>query len=217
MATLKTEDRDLGLTQGELNKLRKMGKIPAVVYGKGRNPSTPIFVNLVEFMKIYHDTGKIMEMNVGGSTEMVNAKVIDRSPMGNFQHINFHQLKRGQKTQVKVPVHADGEAKGVKEGGVLSIVHEVLVIEAKPKDIPESIHVDVSELAIGDTLTAGQIKLAAGLELVDDPEMAVISIQAPQKEEPEPEAAAAEGEEAPAAEAAPAEAAAEGEAEKKSE
>ncbi len=181
MTTLKTETRELGLSSGDLNKFRKQGRIPAVVYGKDLSPSKSVWVNQIDFMKAYHDTGKIMEMSVDGKTEMVNAKVIDRGPMGTLMHINFHQLKRGQKTMVKVPLHADGEAKGVKNGGILSWSHETIQIEGVPKDIPESIHVDISALEIGATLHASEIKLPKGLTLVDDAEMAILSIQAPSK------------------------------------
>ena len=184
MATLMTENRDLNFSRGELKALRKKGKIPAVVYGKevGKQSKT-IFVNLIDFMKVYQESGKIMEMKLDGQVEMVNAKLIDRGPMGVFQHINFHQLKRGQKTQVKVPVHTEGESKGVKNGGILSLIQETILVEAKPKDIPESIHVDISDLGIGDVLLAGQIKLASGLELVTEADTQVLAIQPPQKEE----------------------------------
>lgn len=181
MTTLKTETRELGLSSGELNRFRKQGRIPAVVYGKGLSESKSVWVNQVDFMKVYHETGKIMEMSVDGKTEMVNAKVLDRGPMGSLMHVNFHQLKRGQKTMVRVPLHSEGEAKGVKDGGILSWSHETIQLEGVPKDIPESITIDISALEIGGVIHASDIKLAKGLTLMDEGEMTILSIQAPSK------------------------------------
>lgn len=203
MATLQTEARELSFSKGELNKFRKAGRIPAVVFGKEVGESKPIFVNLIEFLKIYNEGGKVMEMKIDGAVEMVNAKVIDRTPFGGYAHINFLQLKRGQKTQVKVAITAEGESKGVKAGGILQFSHDKVTVEAVPKDIPDTIHLDVTELEIGDSVTASQLNLPAGVELVDEPDMSILSIQAPQKAEEEPAAEAAEGAEGEAAAAAP--------------
>lgn len=213
MATLQIEKRELGLSKGTLNKHRQKGQIPAVVYGKDLDNSVSVWINQIDFMKIYQDSGKIMEMKLDSGVEMVNAKVLDRGPMGRLMHVNFHKLVRGQKTQVKIPLNAEGEAKGVKDGGILSWSNDKLVVEGVPKDIPESVTFDVSEMEIGSVLHAKDIKLPAGITLVDEADMDIVSVQAPSKAEPEEEAAAegdadaaAEGgAEAPAAEAAPAE------------
>lgn len=204
MSDLETKTRKLGHSRGDLNKWRKEGYIPAVVYGKDLPESLPIWVGINTFMKTYETTGKIMEISVDGKVEMVNAKVLDRDPMGKLQHVNFHKLVRGQKTQVKVPLHSEGEAKGVKDGGILSWGHDKIVLEALPKDIPESITIDVTTMEIGDVLHAKDIKLPKGLTLVDEGDLDIITIQAPSKAEPTEETeASAEGDsaEAPAAEA----------------
>ena len=211
MSDLKTETRKLGQSKGDLNKKRRDGYIPGIVYGKDMNQSMPIWVGVNTFMKAYQSKGKIMEISLDGKIEMVNAKVLDRDPMGNLQHINFHKLVRGQKTQVKIPLNSEGEAKGVKDGGILSWGHDKIVVEGVPKDIPESLTVDVTALDIGDVLHAKDLKLPKGITLVDDGDLDIITIQAPSKAEPEEEAAAAEGEGAEAAPEAAAEAAPAGE------
>ena len=214
MSDLETKTRELGHSKGDLNKWRKEGFIPGVVYGKDLDQSMPIWVGINTFMSAYQTTGKIMEIKLDGKVEMVNAKKLDRDPMGKLIHVNFHKLVRGQKTQVKIPLNSEGEAKGVQDGGILSWSNDKIVVEGVPKDIPESISIDVTALEIGSALHAKDIKLPKGITLVDDEDMDIISIQAPSMAEPEETEASegeAEGEAAAAPEASAEEGSSEGE------
>jgi len=183
MGSLASEKRELGCSKGQLNKWRKDGRIPAVVFGKTRKESVPLFVNWLQFNKMYHSTGKVFELEVDGKTELVNTKSVETDNLGKAVHISFHQLNRGEKVSVQVPVRVVGIAAGVKLGGIIQVTESEITVKGLPKDLPEHIDVDVASLEIHQHLTAGQIKLPKGLVLDQDASHNVIVCQAPQKEE----------------------------------
>lgn len=201
---LECEVRETKFSGGELNKFRKGGKIPGVIFGKGMD-SVTVFVNLIEFNNMYAKNGKIFEVNFGGQKETVNAKVIDTTPLGRVNHISFHKLTKGEKTTVKIPVSIEGDAIGAKVGGIIQQLEDTIQITALPKDLPESIVVDVTALEIGQGLTVGQLNLSSKFEVDElDLERMIVNCQAPQKaaEEiaSEDSEASAQGDSAPAAE-----------------
>lgn len=202
MSFLQASQRQGSWSKGEFKNFRKEGKIPAVVYGKGME-STSLWVNWLEFQKCYKEHGKVFEMQFDGWKETVNTKQIDTDNMGRVTHISFHKLAKGQKTSVKVPVTLEGDSIGAKAGGVIQQVLETINVTAFPKDIPESIHVDITAVQIGEHLTVGQLRLPPGLE-VDEVEAQrnVVVCQAPKQQvEEEVSAQASTESEAPAAEA----------------
>lgn len=204
MGSLSSENRELGFSKGQMNKFRKQGRIPAVVFGKNRDQSWPIFVNWVAFQKCLSSEGKVFQLEVNGNVELVNAKVVDLTPMGQPQHISFHQLVRGEASVFKVPVNLVGESVGEKAGGVIQAVESQISVKGMPKNIPENVELDISSLEIGQNLTAGDLKLPTGLELAQEADLNLVVCQAPKQEEAEEEVALApEGEalEAPVAEA----------------
>ncbi len=205
-SVLNAENRELNLSRGELNKRRKAGQVPAVVFGK-EIESIPVFVDLLTFQRVYADQGKIFELNVSGTTHMVNTKKIEMNIFGNLvNHINFHKLKAGQTTTVNIPVSLVGESKGDKAGGIISTNLEVLPVTGLPKDMPEKIEIDITELEIDGKITIGEIKLAGKLTIEGEAEAIVVSCAAPKVKEEAPAGdAASEGGDAPAAEAAPVE------------
>jgi large subunit ribosomal protein L25 len=202
---LQAEKRELTHSQGELNKFRKNGKIPANIFGKDIEP-LPVFVNLVDFKKVYADSGKVFELEVAGKKYLTNAKTIDKSSVSHdVIHIAFHNLVRGQATTVAVSIHTIGEAPGSKAGGVVTLLHEMVKITGAPTKLPESLQIDISELELDGTLTCSQIKLPEGVTLEDDADETLVTCKASKivEEEPVP-AAAAEGEAAEGEAAAPA-------------
>lgn len=199
---LQCEVRDLKFSGGELNRFRKAGKIPGVIFGKGMD-SVPVFVNLIEFKNTYQKNGKIFEVNFGGQKETVNAKVIDTTPLGRVNHISFHKLTKGEKTTVNIPVTIEGDSIGAKAGGIVQQLADTIQMTALPKDLPESIVVDVTALEIGQGLTVSQLNLSSKFE-IDESEAAktVVNCQAPQKQEEAAPEIEAESGDAPAADAA---------------
>ncbi|RLD13409.1 MAG: 50S ribosomal protein L25, partial [Caldiserica bacterium] len=116
-------------------------------------------------------------------------------------HADFYSVSLEKPIYAKIPVHLVGEARGVKEGGVLyQVLHEI-EIEAKPLDLPSVIEVDVTELEIGDSVHVGDIKIEGDVKVITPPEETVVTVSEPEKVvEAAPAEEELEEEEAPAEE-----------------
>jgi large subunit ribosomal protein L25 len=199
--------------KGVARKLRVAGRIPGVLYGRGRE-ARPLTVDPRALERVLHESGAgmntLVELRVGGDAMTVLVKEIQRDPVrGSYLHADFFALDLTQKVDVQVPIHFVGKAHGVEMGGVVDHPLRELELECLPRAIPEFIEVDVSHLDIGDSIHVRELTLPEGVELKTDPELAVAICNAPRAEEeleaaPEEEAAAA-------AEVAPAEGAEESE------
>jgi large subunit ribosomal protein L25 len=201
-------------------RLRKQGFIPGVLYGKGKG-SYAIFVPERELRRVLTGAGglhAILDVVLEGqaTTHASILKDYQQDPIrGHISHIDLQEVRLDQPIQASVTVQLIGEPAGVKEGGVLSQVQREINVEALPMEIPEHIDLDVTGMAIGDSLRLADLAPIEGVTYLDDPEETVLaSVGLPAREiEPEPEEPAegeelAEGEEAPEG----AEGAAEGEA-----
>jgi large subunit ribosomal protein L25 len=201
-------------------RLRKQGFIPGVLYGKGKG-SYAIYVPERELRRVLTGAGglhAILDVVLEGqaTTHASILKDYQQDPIrGHISHIDLQEVRLDQPIQASVTVQLVGEPAGVKEGGVLSQVQREINVEALPMEIPEHIDLDVTGMAIGDTLRLVDLAPVEGVTYLDDPEETVLaSVGLPAREiEPEPEEPAegeelAEGEEAPEG----AEGAAEGEA-----
>jgi large subunit ribosomal protein L25 len=150
---------------------------------------------------------------------------VQRHPFKNaIVHIDFQRVEENEKIRISIPLHFTGAAvsPGVKtQGGIVSHMRTETEVSCLPKDLPEFIEVDISGLSLNESIHLSQLKIPAGVTLVDlvKDDAAVVAIHSPRAEEPEPTAAAAAGAapaEGAAAGAAPA-AAAGGDAAKKAE
>jgi large subunit ribosomal protein L25 len=199
--------------KGAARRLRASGRVPAVLYGHGANPQH-LSVDARQFgQALRTDAGVnvLMELEVGGDRHLVLAKEIQRHPVkGSLIHVDFIQVRRGEKVHVSVPVHLVGEAPGVREGGIADQDLYQVNVEAEVTNVPEAVDADVSGLNIGDVLRVGDLKAPGGAVILDDPEASVVSVVAPAVEA-EPEAELEEGAEGAEGEAAAAEEAVEGE------
>ena len=103
---------------------------------------------------------------------------------GYLTHIDLHEVRLDQPIQASVSVHLTGGelAPGVKEGGVMSQPLREIQVEALPLEVPEHIDLDVSSMAMGDTLRIGDIAVPEGVTLLDDPETVVATVTAPTRE-----------------------------------
>lgn len=154
MLQLNTEARTI--FGKKLKNSKKEGKIPAVVYGKGKE-SKPLFVNLNEFKKIWKniEESTIVKLK-GGSNDDVLVYDTEKDPVrGEFIHVDFYALDVDKPITAEVKIVYEGVSPAVKEkGGVLVKVLHTLEIEALPKDFPHEIKIDVSKLVnIGDRIT----------------------------------------------------------------
>jgi large subunit ribosomal protein L25 len=145
----------------------------------------------------------LIQLEVGRARHLALAKEIQRHPVkGSLIHVDFIEVRRGEKVHVSVPVHLVGEAPGVREGGIADQDLYQVNVEAEVTAVPEVVEADVSGLGIGDVLRVADLKAPNGAVILDDPEAPVVSVVAPTVEaEPEAE----EAEEAEGAEAAEAE------------
>ncbi len=190
MPTLEVKTRD---TKENLAKMRQDGFVPAVFYGK-KEQSTPVSVTLKSLKKIWKEAGESTVITLSGDFGEHDALIhdVDVDPLtGNIRHADFYVIEKGKKLRVHVPVEFDGLAPAVKDlGGILvKVLHEV-EIEAMPKDLPHELHADVSVITDFDVhVTAGQIVLPTGVELITDSEE-IIAMVAKPKEEKEEEAPA---------------------------
>jgi large subunit ribosomal protein L25 len=188
--------------KNEARRTRGEGRIPAVVYGAGRD-TVPITVNARDLSDAFRGgagENAIFLLKLQGSDQSRHAMIRDlqRDPLSRRTlHLDFVRVLMDTKIRVHVPVEVVGIAKGVKtDGGILDFVTREIEIECLPGNIPEQLPVDVSELAIGDALRVSDIPAPEGVEVVDDAEKVVIHIVHPTHEEvvaaPEAVEAAAE-------------------------
>ncbi len=178
-------------------RLRKAGRIPAVIYGPGKEPLA-VSVKPEEVRAILHsETGRntIFTVSVDGS-ENNNAMLKDYQldPVrGELIHADFLQIAMDRALQLTVNVEIVGEAEGVKIGGVLDFVTRSVEVECLPSDIPESIKVDVTHLKVNDCIRVKDIQVPPKISIVTDPEVVIATVIPPVKEvapvEAAPEAA----------------------------
>jgi large subunit ribosomal protein L25 len=196
--------------KGAARRLRASGRVPAVLYGHGTKPQH-LSVDARQFgQALRTDAGVnvLISLEVGRDQHLALAKEIQRHPVkGNLIHVDFIQVRRGEKVHVQVPVHLVGEAPGAREGGILDQDLYQLNVEAEVTAVPEAVEADVSGLGIGEVLRVADLKAPDGAAILDDSEASVVSVVAPTVEaEPEAEEAevgeAAEGAEAAAPEGA---------------
>jgi large subunit ribosomal protein L25 len=193
---LAAEPRD-GKGKGPARRARAEGRVPAVLYGHGMDPQH-LSVDARDFnfaMRTDAGSNVLLSLEVKGKKHLALAKEVQRHAIrGDYLHIDFLAVRRGEKVTVQVPVHLTGEAPGVREGGVADQDIYTLNVEAEVTAVPESIEADISALNIGDVLRVSDLTAPSGVTILDDPEASVLSVVAPTVEA-EPETEAAEGEE----------------------
>ena len=187
-------------------QIRKQGAVPGVVY-KGGDKGFNVQVDSKELWKAMHtEAGEnaIITMDIGGgkknTEKTVMIKEIQQNPVNDkFIHVDFQEISLSEKLKVKVPVAVKGEAPGVKEdGGVFNLVLWEIEVECLPTAIPEHIDVHVENMRINESIHVRDLLKIEGVEFVEDPEQAVVSVTPPKaEEEAAPAEAAAEGAEEP--------------------
>jgi len=178
-------------------RLRVAGMIPAVMYGRGREP-VPVAVDPASVRSILtSESGRntIFSVKLAGA-EQSNAMVKDYqlNPVrGNLIHADFLEIAMDRLLTVTVNIEVVGEPEGAKLGGVTEFVTRSVEVECLPADIPDSIKVDVSPLKINDYIRVKNLPADPKVKILTDPEVVVVTITPPAKEEiPAPVEAAAE-------------------------
>ncbi len=207
--------------KGASRRLRRAGQAPAIMYGGGQPPQALALEHrkLIQLLDNERFYSTILNVQLDGKSQMAVLRDVQRHPAKNvILHMDLQRVIETETLRMQVPLHFTGEAvaPGVKtQGGIVS--HQVSQVEVMclPKDLPEFIEVDVSEMSLGQTLHFSDLKLPEGIELVElthGRDAPVVSIHSPRAEEAEatPAADAAAPVEGAAAPAADAPAAAEG-------
>jgi large subunit ribosomal protein L25 len=172
-------------------RLRKSGQVPGVVYGAPDGSCINFAVDQRELRRVLVGAGALIDLNVEGDKRPVILKDMQLHPVrGDLVHVDFVQVRLDEKIQTTVALHVEGgeESPGVKEGGVLEVPTHTLNIEALPTAIPDAITVDVSHLAMQETMHLSSVTAPEGVVFLDDPEETIIAtIVIPSEEPAEPE------------------------------
>lgn len=200
-----------GTGRSASRRLRKAEKIPAILYGKHTNPET-LAVAATEFVKLLKEiSGRaaLIELKRDtGASALSFLQEVQRDPITDkYLHLDLQEVKENEKMVISVTVRVTGEAYGVKtEGGILDIATKRLRIRTLPKDLPDFIEIDVTELKMGESIHVSGLKAIPGVEFLDAPGQPVVLCVAPPEEEvaavaatPAEGAAPAAGAAAPAA------------------
>ena len=186
----------------DARRLRADGKIPAVVYGHGMDPIS-VSVDRRELRQALSGAAgmnTILDLTVDGTVYPSLIKDIQRHPVKrNVQHIDFIQVNLNEEIVVSIPIHLEGEAKDVSaNGGLVDLSMQELQVRTTPRNIPDSVVIDVSEMTMDTVIRVEDIALPSGVAAeadADAPVVTVLTMRTPvlDAEEEAAEAAAAEG------------------------
>lgn len=184
--------------KGAARKLRQAGNIPAVIYGHGREPQS-LTTNARETERLIKSiavSSTVIELVIDGKTSRTLIREIQRHPFKRtILHIDFQELVAGETVAVKCPIVYVGTPEGVRlEGGILDQIMHELSIEVDPANIPNHIDVDISGVKLGKSLHVADLKLPAGIKVLDDAGATVCVVQPPKVHEEAPADGAAEPE-----------------------
>ncbi len=190
-----------GIGRTAVNKLRRQGLVPAVIYG-GQDPSLPLSVEAREFNTLLSHLASehvLVDLEITDGEKSSNRlaliqEVKHHTLKRHVMHVDFHAVKSDTKIHAEIPVETVGEPNGVKNfGGLLEIAIHNIEIQCFPKDLPEKIVIDVTDLNVGDAVHVRDITFPEGVTATAAPDLTVIRVAAPKVE------SAAAAEVAPAA------------------
>ncbi|MFC3686887.1 50S ribosomal protein L25/general stress protein Ctc [Aquipuribacter hungaricus] len=159
--------------KGAARRLRRADKVPAVVYGHGE---APIHLSLPghQTMLALKHRNTVLSLDVDGAEHLALAKFVQRDPIrGTIEHVDFVTVRRGEKIQVDISVLTTGDP---QTGTVVTVGVQSIAVLADAMDLPESVHVDVTDAEAGFHVLVGQLELPAGVELVTDPELVAVAV-----------------------------------------
>lgn len=177
--------------KGFARRARKAGLIPTVIYANGFEP-VHINVNRIEFTKIVrnHGVNAVVSVNIEGEKQLAMIKHVDQNVLTwEIDHADLLAIKKGETVEVEVPVVAEGTP---GPGTMVMQETDTIRILADVMSIPEEITISIEGKTVGEQITAADIELPAGAELVDEPELLMINFVAPEDNEAEADEAAAE-------------------------
>ena len=201
-STLEAQPRTPG-TKNDARRVRREGKVPAVVYGAGKD-AVPVSVDPRQVSRILHsETGHNTVFDLAVDGERTKVMIVDwqYEPIkGSLLHIDLKRIAMDKKLTVKVPIELVGEPAGVKQqGGILEQISREVEVECLPGDIPNEIQLDVSQLVFGTVLRVIDLPEDDKIKFLTDPDQPVAHVITVKEEEaPTADAVAGEAAAAPA-------------------
>lgn len=189
---------DIRTTFGKkIKPLRKLGKVPAVVYGKHLKTPVSVLLDKNAFLKAYKASGTSTAITLTGEKlkELVLVADVQLDPVGDFVlHVDFHAVKSDEKVTADVPVVLIGSSSVEKNGeGRVQIILPTIEVEAFPQDLPHNIEIDVSTLEhVHDVVFVKELKFSSKVEVLTDGEQAVVTVVGLSEEEVSNEAPSAD-------------------------
>ncbi len=181
-----TVSRREELGKERVKKIRREGKVPAVVYGGGKEPIAITVDEKAVTDILKQETGEntIFLLKLEGTKQERRAMIreIQIDPVSRrITHVDFIRIVRGHKINVTVPVELTGDSVGVRHGGLLDFVSREVEIEVLPRELPDRVVVDISNLDVDQHITVGDLAglLPKSARLLDDPHRVVVTIEAP--------------------------------------
>ncbi|MCW2712361.1 MAG: ribosomal protein [Marmoricola sp.] len=195
----KTEEKITAETRTEFGKgaarrIRRDNKVPAVIYGHGNDPQHITLPGHDTMMALKRGgTNALLHIDIDGTTVLALTKQVQSDPIKGFlEHLDFVEVRKGEKVTVEIPIHVTGEAKS--DAMVVTDLNTVSV-EAEATDIPEFIEISVEDAEAGFHVLAKDLVLPSGSSLLTDAEALVVNVvHAPTAEEVEAELEEAEAE-----------------------
>jgi large subunit ribosomal protein L25 len=178
------------MRRGQVKQLRSNGRVPATIYGRQGAPQN-LEIIAREISDLIHEhvsENMLVDLSIENDVRakrLALVQEVQHHPIdGKVLHVDFHEVAENEKVTVQVPVETVGEAAGVKNsGGVLEHVLFKLKVRCLPKDLPEQITVDVTSLEINKTIHIGEITAPAGVEIIGNKKLPVVSVTPPRAEE----------------------------------
>ena len=175
--------------RGSARRMRRVGQIPAVLYG-GDRPPVSISVDehsLRELLKQEAGENTIFLLKLEGTKEERRAMIreIQKDPIsGHFLHIDFIRITAGQKVHVRIPVELTGDCLGVRQGGRVDFVSRELAVEILPGEMFDKFSVDLSALDVGHHVSVADLQsvLPPSARFLEDPHRMVVVVEAPRAE-----------------------------------
>jgi large subunit ribosomal protein L25 len=186
-ATLEAVARDT-FGKNEARRTRREGKVPAVLYGDGKD-AMPIAVEPKALLRILHSesgANTLIALKIaGGESPRVLVKDYQLDPVTHhLLHADFYKIAMDRVLRVTVPITVTGEAKGVKQqAGILEFIRREVEIECLPGDIPEHVELDVTELMLHQGIRVREIAVSPKVKFVSDPDLMVVHVVMPKAEE----------------------------------
>jgi large subunit ribosomal protein L25 len=172
--------------RAEVKKLRDAGRIPATIYGRQTKPENLELVGREMTDLINHSLSEniLVDLDVNAKKRLALVQEVQHHPLsGKVLHVDFHEVAENELVTVMVPVETTGEAVGVKTGGgVLEHIVFKLKVRALPKNLPEQILIDVSDLQVGKSIHLGDVKAPEGVEIIGKKSTTVVAVAMPKTE-----------------------------------